>query len=119
MKSFDGSRLGRHSRIRESLIEYLNSFFEPPNREAREQNPDRADLFDLDQLDVKHQHALRLTRLALVGQRLGDPESTLFALDHHLQTFRPAGDHSIDRKRRGRARSTELSNILPSVVQPV
>ena len=76
-------------------------------------------LLNLDQLDVEHQHAVRRA-LALVGEALGNPEARLLALDHQLHAFGPAGDHAVQRETSpARRASTELSNILPSVVQPV
>ena len=73
---------------------------------------------DADQLDVEHQHAGRGARAPAVGERLGDPEPPLLALHHQLHAFGPAGDHLVRPNAIGSPRLTELSNILPSVVQP-
>jgi hypothetical protein len=53
-----------------------------------------------------------------VGEVRGDPETALFAFNHELQAFGPALDHAIERETGGWPRFTELSNSLPSVVQP-
>ena len=61
-----------------------------------------------------------LAWLALVGERFGNPESALLAFDHQLQAFETS-PVSPGRRRKSPAhhRATELSNIFPSVVQPV
>ena len=75
-----------------------------------------------EQLDVEHQHARRAAAAGVlaVGEVGRDPEAALLADDHQLQALGPALD---DVARAGSApaapRLTELSNILPSVVQPV
>ncbi len=55
------------------------------------------------QFDVEHQHALRACRLAFVGQRVGNPESPLFAFDHELHAFGPALDDPVEGERGGLA----------------
>ena len=77
-------------------------------------------LGELDQLDVEHQHAFRPALLSLVGERFGNPEPPFFAGHHQLHAFGPSGDDAVERERRpALPAETELSNILPSVVQPV
>jgi hypothetical protein len=49
----------------------------------------------------------------------GNPQSPLLADDHQLDAFAEARDHAAHPKTDGARRAHELSNILPSVVQPV
>ena len=81
---------------------------------------------DVEQLDVEDEHPRGRTRLALVRELLGDPEAALLADDHQLDALGPPGDHAAERQRDrlrpcapGCSGATELSNIFPSVVQPV
>ena len=54
---------------------------------------------DVDQLDVEHQHPLRLAR-SLVGEPFGNPQPALFTRHHQLQPFAEAGDDAPDGKAR-------------------
>ena len=56
---------------------------------------------------------------ALIGEPCRNPEARFLAFDHQLHSLGPALDHFVQSEGRGRPRITELSNILPSVVQPV
>ena len=57
--------------------------------------------------------------LALVRQPLGNPESRFLALDHQLHAFGPPWNHLVEPETCSASpRMTELSNSLPSVVQP-
>ena len=58
-------------------------------------------------------------RRVAVGEVARDPEARLLADDHQLHALGPARDDAVERERRRlRRATTELSNILPSVVQP-
>src|SRR5262249_40296170 len=48
----------------------------------------------INQLDVEDEHAFRFA-LALVGERLGNPEAALLAADHHLQPFTEPADDAV------------------------
>ncbi len=56
---------------------------------------------DVEELDVEDEHALGSARLALVREVLGNPEASLLADDHQLQSLGPARDHAPERERDG------------------
>ena len=76
-------------------------------------------LGDREQLDVEDEHARGRAGAARVGELLGDPEAVLGALAHQLYALGPARDDPVEGELVVWPRWTELSNIFPSVVQPV
>jgi len=80
---------------------------------------DRRRRLDLEQLDVEHEHALRLAGRALVRELVGIQNRTLSPTDITRDPVGPADDHAAERELRRLALITDESNIRPSVVQPV
>src|SRR3982751_4371754 len=75
-----------------------------------------AKLFYRQQLDVEHQRARRGARTAgrvAVGQAAGDPEASLVADDHQLQSLGPALDDAAERERRRLAAHDRAVEQLP------
>src|SRR5258708_7238194 len=58
---------------------------------------------DLNQLDVEDERALGLAGRSFIGEPRRNPEAALLSLDHHLHSFRPAGDDVVQAEGRGLA----------------